>query len=160
MRRYPTLALLALVTAAALSLAVAGATGGPGRDDGVPVAAASPGGAPPAPAYGADELALQAIRQEGIEQTRRIAALLAAETDPARRRELRQQAVRIKQETRLRFLETLADQALRRGDPGTARIARAEIERLLNPPRPQVVPAAQRPDKGLGAKDLDAGGRR
>jgi lipopolysaccharide export system protein LptC len=143
LRRFVPFALI-LALAAALALTVAGAT-----DRSTPTertVAASPTEAS-APHYTADEMALLVLQEEGVARVRALSEELRATSDPARRAELQKQVVQIKQETRLRFLETLAAQAYERGDAEEYAAARAEIERLENPPRPAAVPHPVRPVK-------------
>jgi hypothetical protein len=97
--------------------------------------------------YSAEEKALMAIQEGGRVRVRELARLIAAETDPERRSELSAQAVEVKQQTRLRFLETLADFARQRGDEVVEQQALDQIENIKNPPRVSGTPLRQTADK-------------
>lgn len=99
------------------------------------------------PRYTHEQQALMAIQDEGRIQVRELADRMKAETDPERRAELDKQAIEIKKQTRIRFLETLAGFARQRGDEVTELQAMDQIENIKNPPRVIGTPIRQTPDK-------------
>jgi len=99
------------------------------------------------PRYTAEEQVLLAIQEEGQIRLRAIADRLEAETDPDRRRELRDEGIALKKQTRIRFLETLAGFARQRGDQVTEQQALDQIEYIKNPSRAVGKPIRQTPGK-------------
>lgn len=87
------------------------------------------------PRYSAEEQALRAIQDEGRMRVRELAEQISKETDSERRMELQQQAVEIKKQNRIQFLETLAEFARQRGDEIVEQQALDQIENIKNPPR-------------------------
>ncbi len=149
MKRHSTLIALGLTLSATICLTVAAAAGDPdlkARPNRTPANADLQRATP---RYSADELVLLAIQEEGVARVREIGAQLATAQDAEHRRELQQRIGEIKKQTRLHFLETLADQAANRGDLAQADAARTEIENLKNPPRPTFAPALPRAEKKL-----------
>jgi hypothetical protein len=84
----------------------------------------------------AEQLALEAIREEGREQVRELAHQIKNTIDPQLRHALRVRAAEIKTETRLRFLRAKIEFARERGDLLTERQALAAIENIESPPKP------------------------
>ena len=99
------------------------------------------------PRYTPEQQALMAIQEEGRVQVRELADRIKTETDPERRAELDRQAIEIKKQTRIRFLETLAGFARQRGDEVIELQAMDQIENIKNPPRVTGTPIRQTPDK-------------
>lgn len=104
------------------------------------------------PRYSPEEQALRAIQEEGRVQVRELAEQIRNESDPERRLELQQQAVEIKKQNRVRFLETLAGFARQRGDEIVEKQALDQIDRIKNPPRFTGTPIRQTPEKSEARK--------
>jgi hypothetical protein len=125
------LPVLLLVALAGLALAAAAMSSNPEQATVIEPALQT---TPAAPPMTAGERVLAGIREEGRAQVRAIALEMQATDDPEQRRALQLRASEIKQQTRLRFLETLAAQSLERGDLDRHTEAMRQIQNTLNPP--------------------------
>lgn len=95
-----------------------------------------------------EEQALLAIRENAQARVTDLALRAASTTDPGARLELQRQAVEIKQQAQIRFLETKIAFALDRGDLAAVHELEMGLERLLHPPARTVPAEPASPVKG------------
>lgn len=103
-----------------------------------PAVPAAPGVPVPIRAFSPDEAALRQILSEG---QARVAALLAAGQgiDGDRMQQIQKEIVKVKSETRIRFLRARVELARRDGDEPELAAAQRALELTLNPPAPSPV---------------------
>jgi hypothetical protein len=87
-----------------------------------------------------EEQALLSIREEAQARVGELARRSAATNDPAARLELQRQAIEIKQQAQVRFLETKISFARSRGDFAAVQELELTLDRLIHPPA-RAVPA-------------------
>ena len=105
-----------------------------------PAVPASPGVSAPIHALSPDEEALRQILSEG---QARVAALLAdgQGVDGGRMQQIQKEIVKVKSETRIRFLQAKVELARRDGDEPELAAAQQALELTLNPPAPAPAPS-------------------
>jgi TolA-binding protein len=154
MRRYFAVSALLLAIAAGLVLSFPeGASTQERLDDGLRALPEPEIPAAIRPRLSAEGEALLAIREDGRRQVQQIAAEMAGLQDAERIRQLQGRIQDIKKQTRIRFLEEKIRFASERGDHAVEAEAQRLIDRLRNPPRPEMTaPVRQTPDKAEAAE--------
>jgi hypothetical protein len=117
-----------------------------------PAMPAAPGAPAPVRPLSPDDEALRQILSEG---QARVAALLAEGqgVDGARMQQVQKEIVKVKTETRIRFLQAKLELARRDGDEPELAAAQQALELTLNPPAPAPVPS-DRAEKDPKAREV------
>jgi hypothetical protein len=95
-----------------------------------------------------EEEALTAIRKEAQAQVTELARRAAITSNEAVRLDLYRQAIEIKKQAEIQFLETKISFARTRGDLAAVQQIEMVLENLIHPPARTIVPGADSPVKG------------